>query len=72
MALSLLLAPSARVRITCASVATMETEVPRQMTAVRLAPDLLSRIDEKAGREGMSRSDLIRAALTEYLGAAAR
>jgi metal-responsive CopG/Arc/MetJ family transcriptional regulator len=36
-------------------------------TSVKLAPDLLQRLDERAAREGSSRSALVRSAIEVYL-----
>ncbi len=41
----------------------------RTQTLVQLSDDLLSQLDARAAREGRSRSDLIREAVTGYLGA---
>jgi metal-responsive CopG/Arc/MetJ family transcriptional regulator len=39
----------------------------RRQTLVQLNDELLERLDRRAGREGRSRSQLIRQALEEYL-----
>jgi metal-responsive CopG/Arc/MetJ family transcriptional regulator len=41
--------------------------VPRTQTLVQLTTDLLRRLDERATREGKSRSSLIRDAIENYL-----
>lgn len=41
--------------------------VPRTQTLVQLTDELLSRLDERAAREGRSRSALIRDAIEKYL-----
>jgi metal-responsive CopG/Arc/MetJ family transcriptional regulator len=41
--------------------------VSRTQTLVQLNEDLLARLDERAAREGRSRSALIRDAIDEYL-----
>lgn len=41
--------------------------VPRTQTLVQLSDELLGRLDERAAREGRSRSALIRDAIEEYL-----
>jgi metal-responsive CopG/Arc/MetJ family transcriptional regulator len=41
--------------------------VPRTQTLVQLNEDLLRRLDERAAREGRSRSSLIRDAIEGYL-----
>jgi metal-responsive CopG/Arc/MetJ family transcriptional regulator len=41
--------------------------VPRTQTLVQLTTDLLRRLDERAAREGKSRSSLIRDAIENYL-----
>lgn len=41
--------------------------VARTQTLVQLSEDLLRRLDERAAREGRSRSALIRDAIEEYL-----
>ena len=42
--------------------------MPNPVVALRLPPELLSRIDERARREGTDRSGLIREILTEQFG----
>jgi metal-responsive CopG/Arc/MetJ family transcriptional regulator len=42
--------------------------VARQQTLVQLNDELLPLLDEQAGRLGVSRSELIRRAIEEYLG----
>ena len=39
----------------------------RRETLVQLSDELLAELDEQRGREGRSRSDLIRAAIEDYL-----
>lgn len=41
--------------------------VPRTQTLVQLSDELLRRLDERAAREGRSRSSLIRDAIEAYL-----
>lgn len=41
----------------------------RQQTLVQLSDELLSLLDERAGREGISRSQLIRRAIEDHLAA---
>jgi metal-responsive CopG/Arc/MetJ family transcriptional regulator len=41
--------------------------MPRKQTLVQLTQDLLRRLDERAAREGRSRSALIRDAIEAYL-----
>jgi Arc/MetJ-type ribon-helix-helix transcriptional regulator len=41
----------------------------RQQTLVQLSDELVAGLDARAGREGRSRSELIREAITEYLAA---
>jgi len=41
--------------------------MPRTQTLVQLTTDLLRRLDERAAREGKSRSSLIRDAIENYL-----
>ena len=41
--------------------------VARTQTLVQLTDDLIARLDERAGREGRSRSDLIRTAVKLFL-----
>lgn len=41
--------------------------VPRTQTLVQLSDELLQRLDERAAREGRSRSALIREAIEAYL-----
>jgi metal-responsive CopG/Arc/MetJ family transcriptional regulator len=41
--------------------------MPRTQTLVQLSDELLRRLDERAAREGRSRSALIRDAIEEYL-----
>ncbi len=42
--------------------------VARTQTLVQLTDELLVHLDARAAREGRSRSELIRAAITDYLG----
>ena len=41
--------------------------VPRTQTLVQLSDELLSQLDERVAREGRSRSELIREAVSSYL-----
>jgi metal-responsive CopG/Arc/MetJ family transcriptional regulator len=41
--------------------------MPRTQTLVQLSDGLLAQLDERAAREGRSRSDLIREAVSGYL-----
>lgn len=42
--------------------------VARKQTLVQLSDELVAALDERAGRAGTSRSELIRVALESYLG----
>lgn len=46
--------------------------MPRTQTLVQLSDELLRRLDERAAREGRSRSALIREAIEEHLADDAR
>lgn len=46
---------------------TAGARVPRLMVAVRVSPAGLTAVDRVAAAQGVSRSDLIRAALGEYV-----
>lgn len=43
--------------------------MPRHQTHVQLTDELLALLDERAGRDGISRSDLIRRAIEDHLAA---
>ena len=42
--------------------------MPRRQTLVQLSDELVAALDERAGRAGTSRSELIRLAIVSYLG----